>query len=146
GPEETGEFGADWTDLGIPVIAPADRTMLYLCGDTYDGDKALSGDWRSPVALRCSSTDLGRQAVDGCVGGDHARGLVPEKHKNDNTALPSDVFAIGDTLYMHLMRGPLHRTHRTDFWRSRDNGESWERLCEWPGDRHDGQFQQKTYA
>lgn len=145
GPQETGAFGADWTDLGIPVRSPGGG-MLYLAGDTYDGDVALEGDWRAPVALRSSSTDPVSLTIDGSVGGAHARGLVPEDHENGNTALPSDVFAIGDTLYMHLMRGPLHQTHHTDFWRSTDDGENWEYLCQWPGDQYHDQFQQKTYA
>ncbi|WP_314172066.1 DUF4185 domain-containing protein [Streptomyces winkii] len=145
GPQETGAFGAQWTDLGIPVLSPGGG-MLYLAGDTYDGEVALEGDWRAPVALRSSSTDPASLTIDGSVGGAHAKGLVPEDHQNNNTALPSDVFAIGDTLYMHLMRGPLHRTHHSDFWRSTDNGENWEYLCQWPGDMLGGQFQQKTYA
>ncbi|WP_277401237.1 DUF4185 domain-containing protein [Streptomyces marispadix] len=145
GPQETGAFGAHWTDLGIPVLSPGGG-MLYIAGDTFDGEAAMEGDWRAPVGLRSSSTDPASLTVDGSVGGAHARGLVPEGHENGNTALPSDVFAIGDTLYMHLMRGPLHRTHHTDFWRSADNGENWEYLCQWPGDMLGGQFQQKTYA
>lgn len=145
GPQETGAFGAHWTDLGIPVLSPGGG-MLYIAGDTYDGEVALEGDWRAPVGLRSSSTDPASLTIDGSVGGAHAKGLVPEDHQNGNTALPSDVFAIGDTLYMHLMRGPLHRTHHTDFWRSTDNGENWEYLCQWPGDMLGGQFQQKTYA
>src|SRR4051794_16939691 len=37
GPDETGQFAAPWTDLGIPARCP-DGTMLFVCGDTFDGD------------------------------------------------------------------------------------------------------------
>ncbi|GAA3884709.1 DUF4185 domain-containing protein [Streptomyces sedi] len=146
GPDETGQFAAPWTDLGIPVRCP-DGSILMVCGDTFDGEGV--GDernWRSPVGLRASDPDLSALVVDGAVGGAQAVGLVPEGHEGGTTAIPSDVFAIGDTLYMHLMRGVIFQTHHSDFWRSTDNGETWEYLCQWPGDQYGGQFQQKTYA
>jgi hypothetical protein len=49
-------------------------------------------------------------------------------------------------MYMHLMRGVIYQTDHSDFWRSTDNGETWEYLCLWPGNQYGGQFQQKTYA
>nr|WP_233521446.1 DUF4185 domain-containing protein [Streptomyces triticagri] len=146
GPAETGRFAAPWTDLGIPVRCP-DGTLLHVCGDTFDGDGVGGPDWRSPVGLRSSGSDLdGGLVIDGSVGGEHAVGLVPEGHEGGTTAIPSDVFTIGDTMYMHLMRGVIYQTHHSDFWRSTDNGETWEYLCQWPGDALGGQFQQKTYA
>ncbi|WP_129265503.1 DUF4185 domain-containing protein [Streptomyces sp. M3] len=145
GPAETGGFAAPWTDLGIPVRCP-DGSMLFVCGDTFDGAGVGGPDWRAPVALRASSPSLDALVVDGSVGGSHAVGLVPEGHENNTTAIPSDVFTVGGTMYMHLMRGVLYRTHHSDFWRSDDNGETWQYLCQWPGDLYGGQFQQKTYA
>lgn len=144
GPEQTGHLGAAWTDLCIPV--DTNRGMLFIGGDTFDGAKLFEGSWRSPIGLRSSSTDLYNLRIDSAVGGNHARGLVHEPHHNGMTALPSDVFRVGDTLYMHLMRGRLHDTHHTDFWRSDDQGETWHYLCQWPGDMLGGAFQQKTYA
>lgn len=149
GPAETGGFAAPWTDLGIPVRCP-DGSMLLVCGDTFAGGGVGGPDWRAPVALRASAADLAGLVVDGSVGGAHAEQLVPEGHiplpGGNSTAIPSDVFTIGDTMYLHLMRGVIYRTDHTDFWRSRDNGNTWEYLCQWPGDQYGGQFQQKTYA
>ncbi|MFD6043995.1 DUF4185 domain-containing protein [Streptomyces koyangensis] len=145
GPAQTGRFGAPWTDLGIPARCP-DGSMLLVCGDTFDGGGVGGPDWRSPVGLRSSNADPAALTVDGCVGGGRAVGLVPEGHEGGTTAIPSDVFTVGSTMYMHLMRGVIYRTHHSDFWRSDDNGETWQYLCQWPGDQYGGQFQQKTYA
>ncbi|MYY00691.1 DUF4185 domain-containing protein [Streptomyces sp. SID4913] len=145
GPAETGRFAAPWTDLGIPARCP-DGSMLFVCGDTFDGGGVGGPDWRSPVGLRSSNASPGSLAIDGSVGGAHAVGLVPEGHDGGTTAIPSDVFTVGSTMYMHLMRGVIYRTHHSDFWRSDDNGETWQYLCQWPGDQYGGQFQQKTYA
>ncbi|OEV10685.1 DUF4185 domain-containing protein [Streptomyces nanshensis] len=144
GPDETGQFAAPWTDLGIPALCP-DGSMLHVGGDTFDGGGVGGPDWRAPVGLR-SGSDLGSLVVNGSVGGAHAVGLVPESHEGGTTAIPSDVFTVGDTMYMHLMRGVIFQTHHSDFWRSTDNGETWEYLCQWPGDLLGGQFQQKSYA
>lgn len=149
GPAETGQFAAPWTDLGIPAICP-NGTMLFVCGDTFDGATEGASDWRAPVGLRSSSTNLNSLTIDGSVGGSHANGLVPEPHNPVNggytTAIPSDVFTVGGTMYMHLMRGVIYQTDHSDFWQSTDNGETWEYLCLWPGNQYNGQFQQKTYA
>lgn len=142
GPAETGRFGAPLTDLGIPVRCP-NGTLLYVCGDTFDGAWVGQGNWRSPIGLRSNRAD---GVVTGAVGGSFARGLVPEGHAGGSTALPSDAFRIGDRLYLHLMRGPFGQTHHTDLWESRDNGETWRYLCQWPGEMLRGAFQQKTYA
>ena len=145
GPAETGGFAAPWTDLGIPARCP-NGTMLLVCGDTFDGGGVGGPDWRAPVGLRSSSSDLGSLVIDGSVGGAHANGLVPEGHTGGTTAIPSDVFTVGGSMYMHLMRGVIYQTDHSDFWRSDDNGETWQYLCQWPGNQYNGQFQQKTYA
>ncbi|MEV8322069.1 DUF4185 domain-containing protein [Kitasatospora sp. NPDC056731] len=149
GPVETGPFASPWTDLGIPVLCP-DGTMLFVCGDTFDGAQVGAADWRAPVGLRSSSADLNNLRIDGSVGGSHANSLVDEPHNpvgdKATTAIPSDVFVVDGVMYMHLMRGVIYDTHHTDFWRSTDNGETWQYLCQWPGDLYGGQFQQKTYA
>lgn len=149
GPAQTGAYAAPWTDLGIPVLCP-DGTMLFVCGDTFDGAGVGGPDWRAPVGLRASNPDLGALTIDGSVGGSRANGLVPEPHNpvgdGYTTAIPSDVFTIGDTMYLHLMRGVIYQTDHSDFWRSDDNGQTWQYLCQWPGNQYNGQFQQKTYA
>ncbi len=149
GPAETGAFAAPWTDLGIPARCP-DGSMLFVCGDTFDGNGVGGPDWRAPVGLRSSSSSLSSLRIDGSVGGAHADGLVAEGHVpapgGNTTAIPSDVFTIGGTMYMHLMRGVIFQTDHSDFWRSNDNGQTWEYLCQWPGNQYNGQFQQKSYA
>ncbi|MEV6975000.1 DUF4185 domain-containing protein [Kitasatospora sp. NPDC093806] len=149
GPAETGRFGAAWTDLGIPVRCP-DGSMLFVCGDTFAGDRVGAGEWNAPVGLRSGSADLNNLRIDGIVQGAHGISLVDEPHnpvgEGATTAIPSDAFVVDGVLYMHLMRGVIYDTHHTDFWRSTDNGRTWEYLCQWPGDLHGGQFQQKTYA
>ncbi|MER7669764.1 DUF4185 domain-containing protein [Kitasatospora sp. NPDC096128] len=150
GPVETGPVGAPWTDLGIPVQCP-DGTMLFVCGDTFDGDQVFTGQWNAPVGLRSSSADLNNLRIDGIVRGAYGISLVDEPHTPvgdtaHTTAIPSDAFVVDGVMYMPLMRGVIYDTHHTDFWRSTDNGQTWEYLCQWPGDLHGGQFQQKTYA
>ncbi|WP_407640295.1 DUF4185 domain-containing protein [Actinacidiphila rubida] len=145
GPAQTGQFAAPWTDLGIPARCP-DGSLLFVCGDTFDGSGVGGPDWRAPVGLRSSSSNLASVRIDGAVGGSHAVGLVPEGHAGGTTAIPSDVFTVGDTMYMHLMRGVIYQTDHSDFWRSTDNGATWQYLCQWPGSQYNGQFQQKTYA
>lgn len=58
GPALTSRFAAPWTDLGIPVRCP-DGSMLFVCGDTFDGGGVGGPDWRSPVALRSSNAAPG---------------------------------------------------------------------------------------
>lgn len=149
GAAETGPFAAPWSDLGIPALCP-NGSMLFVGGDTFDGGGVGGPDWRAPVGLRSSSSNLDSLRIDGSVGGSHANGLVPEGHVPVNgghtTAIPSDVFTIGNTMYMHLMRGVIYQTDHTDFWKSTDNGETWQYLCQWPADQYNNQFQQKTYA
>ncbi|WP_419998953.1 DUF4185 domain-containing protein [Streptomyces boninensis] len=172
GPSQTGDLSVPYTDLAIPVQL-SDGSLLLIGGDTYAGGLPgdSSADWRSPVALRSHSALSAGESivVDGAVADrpGHAKGLVPEGHdpvgpppetppdrRPQTTALPSDIFRVGDTLYMHLMRGVIYDTHHTDFWKSTDNGETWTYLRQWPGnaflankdDNASGQFQQKTYA
>lgn len=108
GPAETGRFATPWTDLGIPAKCP-DGSMLFVGGDSFDGAGVGGPNWRAPVGLRSSSSSLGSLIIDSAVGGSSAAGLVPEGHApvggGHTTAIPSDVFTIGNTMYLHLMRG-----------------------------------------
>jgi hypothetical protein len=144
GPALTGQFSAGYTDLAIPALCP-DGSLLFICGDTF-ADQVGGSDWRAPVGLRSSSANRDSLVIDGSVGGAHANGLVPESHAGGTTAIPSDVFTIGSTMYMHLMRGVIYDMDHSDFWKSTDNGETWTYLCQWPADLYGGQFQQKSYA
>ena len=161
GPRLTGEFQAGFTDLGIPALTP-DGRLIFVCGDTFN-DRVGGPNWRSPVGLYSSSTDLNNVNIDGCVGGNAAVGLVPESHEGGTTAIPSDVFAANGKLYMNLMRGVIYQTvsiqvktykpaykahsvlqHHSDFWVSNDSGNTWQYLFLWPGDMYNNAFQQKT--
>ncbi|AKU17634.1 DUF4185 domain-containing protein [Luteipulveratus mongoliensis] len=150
GNAQTGRFGARYTDLGIPVRCP-DGSMLFVGGDTWDGEHIFQGTWSCPVGLRSGSQDINNLTIDSCVGGAHVRQLVDEPHNpvpgGNTTAIPTDVFRVGNSLYMHLMRGLIYQAHHTDFWRSDDNGETWQFLCKWDDvNQYNGAFQQKTYA
>lgn len=107
GPELTGKWGAGYTDLGIPVQT-RDGRLLFAFGDTFR-DGVLEGDWRAPVAMYSSNTDLDRVKIDAVVGGSYAVQLVYEPHHNKDTALPSDAFNVNGDLYMDLVRGPLFK-------------------------------------
>ena len=153
GPTITNRWAADYVDLCIPVRL-ADRSLLLVGGDTWSATGPRphpDQDWRCPTALRShSDPQTGCVQIDGavvdCPG--HARGLVNEDHVGNppTTAIPSDLFRVGNTLYLHLMRGPIYDTHHTDFWKSTDNGETWTYLRQWPADMFGRQFQQKSYA
>ena len=151
GADLTGQWAAHYVDLCIPVQR-ADGSLLFIGGDTYATPPPFGNDWRAPVGLTASPTNptTSKIVINGAVTdtGSHAKGLVPEPHGGSpaTTALPSDVFRVGNTLYMHLMRGPIYHTDHTDFWRSQDNGVTWQYLRQWPRDLYDSQFQQKTYA
>lgn len=140
GPQQTGQFGAAATDLGIPARLP-NRTIMYLCGDTFTGDYVNEGRHKTPVGLRSYGPN---GEVTGAVGAPDARPLIPGYQWG--TTLPSDLFRIGNTMYMHVMRGPLHDTHFTELWKSNDDGETWQFGCRWAGDWARSSFQQKTYA
>ena len=50
GPGITDRWGATCTDLGASVVAP-NGTLVSVFGDTFSGNCAGEGDWRSPVIL-----------------------------------------------------------------------------------------------
>lgn len=120
GPTLTGRFDAGFTDLGIPARTP-DGRLIFVCGDTFV-DRVGGANWRSPIALYSSSSDLETVTVDDSVGGSSAVGLVPEGHEGGTTAIPSDVFAANGKLYMNLMRGVIYQTVRSllRFWQTPD--------------------------
>lgn len=102
----TSRFGAGFTDLGIPALTP-DNRLLFVCGDTFN-DKVGGSDWRSPIGLY-SNNDRNNIVINGAVGGNYARGMVPEGHAGGTTAIPSDVFTAGNKMYMHLQRGVIYK-------------------------------------
>ena len=124
----TDAYGMAATDLGIPVKTP-DGRLLFVFGDTWV-DKPIGNEWRAPVGLYSTTTDLAQGITwSGAVGGDYARQFWEYEHDNPefSTVLPSDVVAIGDTLYLHVaVQKPYPNVVWTEIWRSRDNGETWQ--------------------
>lgn len=147
-PELTGHWGAGATDLGIPLIAP-DGRMLTIFGDTFDGDAALVGDNRAPIALYA---DPDRPLAEGiawtdAVGGDFAHELVPYDLPV-TTMLPGDIIRLGDTLYLWLMANhDFGNVNYTEVWTSTDSGATWQhgaRMFE--GGHLGGLMQQATWT
>ncbi|KAK2603597.1 hypothetical protein QQS21_004178 [Conoideocrella luteorostrata] len=108
GPNLTGRFQVGYTDLGIPARTP-DGRLIFICGDTF-ADRVGGANWRAPVGLYSSNSNLDHVVIDDAVGGSSAVGLVPEGHRGGTTAIPSDVFAANGKLYMNLMRGVIYKT------------------------------------
>lgn len=152
GNDNTIKFGVNGTDLGIPVVTPGGR-KLYVFGDSYEGPKPTPEDanWRSPIGLYSSTTDLPSGLVfDAAVGGQVARQFWDYQHNNGefSTVLPSDVITIGDTMYLQVMvHAELGNVLRSEIWSSKDEGETWQDTqARWAGDVHGGRMQQLTWA
>lgn len=158
GPQQTGPFASPWSDLGIPALCP-DGTMMFIAGDTFNGPGlgVLFGgyDWRSPVGFRARNTALDTLKIESCVGGSHAVQLIPCNHEllqdgpaqfGYTTIIPTDIFTIGTTMYMHVIRGVIYHAQQSELWQSTDNGESWQYMCTWPASQYDGHYEQKTFA
>lgn len=151
GPGETTDYKMEATDLGIPATTP-DGRILTIFGDTFEGPKVGSGDWRSPVGLY---SDARRQlgfgmTWTGAVGSkDHADQLVDYDHEGEiSTYLPGDVLTLGDTMYLWVMANAgFGNVVRTEIWTSKDSGETWKRTQKmFDGDHLDGLCQQATWC
>jgi hypothetical protein len=151
GPDETTDYAMEATDLGIPATTP-DGRILTIFGDTFEGPKVGSGDWRSPVGLYADPRrPLGTGVRwTGAVGSeDHADQLVDYDHEGEiSTYLPGDVLTLGDTMYLWVMANAgFGNVVRTEIWTSKDSGESWKRTQKmFDGDHLDGLCQQATWC
>ncbi|MCV7316511.1 DUF4185 domain-containing protein [Mycolicibacillus parakoreensis] len=135
GPGRTDRWAMTCTDLGASVRA-ADGTLVSVFGDTFSGARVGDGDWRSPVVL-LGRGDAGRTIVYHRAGGPdpgyarqlwhHRRPRLPRRPVS--TVIPSDLLAVGDQLYLHVIvnRG-FGTVVYTEIWRSPDCGVSWTRL------------------
>ncbi|MCB8045548.1 DUF4185 domain-containing protein [Microbacterium oxydans] len=72
------QYGIGATDLGIPARTP-DGRMLFMFGDTW-ADGVGGANWRSPVALYSSTTNLAAGvAFNGSAGaGANTQGVAPQ--------------------------------------------------------------------
>lgn len=157
GPGHTDRFGIGGTDLGILATAP-DGRLVAVFGDTFERAGVGGPGWRSPVVLFADPdgfrTGL-RWTGSGGDTADYACRLVSKPatnwfrlHRRVTTILPADVITVGDTMYLHVMANKgLGNVLWSEIIASRDNGVTWERTgCDWPGDHHDGLFQQLTWC
>ena len=148
------QYGIGATDLGIPVRTP-DGRMLFMFGDTW-ADGVGGTNWRSPVALYSSTTNLAAGVTfNGCAGaGGNTQGTAPQLwyYPHDayfTTVIPSDVITIGTRMYLHaIVNGPQFGAVRwTELWKSDDNGATWQHTgLQFPADMAGGKFQCITWG
>lgn len=148
------QYGVGATDLGIPARTP-DGLMLFVFGDTF-ADHMGGANWRSPVALYSSTTNLlSGVTFNGCAGaGANTQGVAPQLwyYPHDDyfqTVIPSDVITIGSRMYLHaIVNGPTFGTVRwTELWKSDDSGATWQHTgLKFPADMAGGRFQCITWG
>lgn len=148
------QYGIGATDLGIPARTP-DGRMLFLFGDTW-ADGVGGANWRSPVALYSSTTNLAAGVTfNGCGGaGANTQGTAPQLwyYPHDayfTTVIPSDVITIGSRMYLHaIVNGPNFGAVRwTELWESDDSGATWQHTgLQFPADMAGGKFQCITWG
>jgi hypothetical protein len=147
GPGITTKFGLDWVDLGVVARCPDGRS-LYVFGDSFSG--AQWGDnWRSPTALWSETVNPHSGVTfSGAVGGVPAQQLIPYEHGDEiSTIIPSDVIALGDTMYLHaVVNQGFGNVIWSGIWTSKDSGASWQDSgARFPGDAYDRMWQLATW-
>ncbi|MGN7860083.1 DUF4185 domain-containing protein [Microbacterium sp. 22303] len=148
------QYGIGATDLGIPARTP-DGRLLFMFGDTW-ADTVGGTNWRSPVALYSSTTDLTTGVVfNGAAGaGANTQVTAPQLwyYPHDayyETVIPSDVITIGSRMYLHaIVNGPTFGAVRwTELWQSDDSGATWQHTgLKFPADMANGHFQCITWG
>lgn len=148
------QYGIGATDLGIPARTP-DGRMLFMFGDTW-ADTVGGANWRSPVALYSSTTNLAAGVTfNGSAGaGANTQGVAPQLwyYPHDayfTTVIPSDVITIGSRMYLHaIVNGPHFGAVRwTELWKSDDSGATWQHTgLKFPADMAGGKFQCITWG
>lgn len=159
GPGHSTDYGIGGTDLGVPTVT-GDGRVLLVFGDTFEEAAAGGPGWRAPTALYADPASLTgglrwTGAASGSSGAAHYAGqLVPQPHDSTirgfavSTQLPSDVVALGDTLYLQVMAcHGLGNVQFTELYGSRDHGNSWSSTgCWWPGGWWNGWFQNLSFC
>lgn len=154
GTQTSVQYGVGATDLGIPARTP-DGRLLFVFGDTW-ADHVGGANWRSPVALYSSTTNLAAGVTfNGCAGaGTATTGVAPQLwyYPHDayfKTVIPSDVITIGSRMYLHaIVNGPEFGMVRwTELWASDDSGATWFHTgLKFPADLAGGRFQCITWG
>lgn len=161
--KETARFGFRATDLGY-VSRTNHGYTIALFGDTFDDTPDLVSvpqNWRSPVGLRQSNTDIENGIRwDNAIGGDIARQMIPYRHAGTPRAgrlpdgftnIPNDVIHLPDGRF--LMTTAAVRswdpaitdgswsTFHSRMWTSTDtHAETWERTWDIEGGHVDMDF------
>jgi hypothetical protein len=148
----TSQWGVTSTDLGASIIMPNGK-LLSVFGDTFSGGRVGEGDWRSPVGLIGTGDANNPIKYDHAAGADadYARQLWPYVHDDPSTGwsqggistmIPSDLLRVGDTLYLHAIANHgFGNVAWTGIWSSKDNGESWQQMAQFPGQNDNGYAQ-----
>ncbi len=138
-------FNVWGTDLGS--MAEMNGKVYMFVGDTFS-DKECKTDWRSNVLFIIEDDDPsdGLTITDAIVDENgRAKELITsiKQDNNEVTCIPTNIFAVDDTLYCIYM-SVYHWGPRSGDWtcgfsqlaRSTDEGQTWEKLADvtWPGD------------
>lgn len=137
-------FGVWGTDLGS--MTEMNGVVYMFCGDTFSS--AQNADWRSNVLFIIEDDDPSDGlTITGTIADKWGRSkelLLSRKIDNIQiTIIPTDIFAVGDTLYCIYM-SVKHWAETGGVWecgysglaKSEDAGETWVKLKDvtWPGD------------
>lgn len=132
-------YNVGGTDLGS--LAELNGKVYMFCGDTF----AANGDeWRCNVLFIIEDDDPSdgltiTGAITDRTGS--ARELLPKL--NGTSRIPTNIFAVGDTLYciyMHTTywdsKGGVWECSHSGLAKSEDEGETWKMVdaVQWPGD------------
>lgn len=128
----TDRFGMTATDLGVMTRTRSGR-LLAIFGDTFQGERPGSNDWRAPVGLISDTKNLDDGIVWTQAAGpepSYARQLWYYPHVlpggQRTTVLPSDVMTIGETVYLHTTAHfPFGNVGFGEIWKSTDEGRVW---------------------
>ena len=136
-------FGVWGTDLGSMAVI-GDTTYLF-GGDTFGDDK--NGSWRSNVLLLIEDDDPSDGlTITGAIT--DKRGKAKEMlgslkvDKTEMTVIPTNIFAVNDTLYCiymsvsHWGEAGRWECRYSGLAKSEDHGQKWTKLqdVKWPGD------------
>ena len=115
-------------DLGVmaPINDEGEFAMIF--GDSFRGDTVGRGEWMSPVGVVAKRDENDYVDIQRPLNkGERVKQTIGYLRDGDLTLIPSDIINIDGTLYLQAMwnRG-LHKTQYSEFWKSTDQGQTWE--------------------
>ena len=115
-------------DLGMmaPINSEGEFAMIF--GDSFRGDTVGKGEWMSPVGVVAKRDENGYVDIQRPLNkGERVKQTIGYLRDGNLTMIPSDIININGTLYLQTMRTHgLHNTEVSEFWRSEDQGQTWE--------------------